>query len=133
MTNISTIDVVEGDDVTLLCQYNSLADFDLHWYKKNNTTFVKIWTYSSKITAVSEQDKPLKGFNSSLERARPELPVTQGHSIKIKNVSQQDEAGYLCELELDNGARKGSASTTVNVLSKCCCKILPILLNIFHI
>ena len=124
ITDPENIDVVEGEVVILKCLYNTLSipSFDVHWSRSNTTSgaLEKMWTYSRSFPSGAEQDQALKGFTSDLERANLHLPANHGHSIKIKNIREENETVYVCELELNYGEQKGTANTTVNVLSTCC-------------
>ena len=121
MTEKQNKEVEEGDDVILTCIYNRVTTqhFGVTWYQIHSASGMleKIWSYSSDISG-NDSDKPQKDFSSLLERANSDIPVRSEHSIKIKNVSQEDEAVYMCELEIDYGRMEGSANTSVNVLSK---------------
>ena len=128
MTDPDYIDAVEGEDILLKCSYNTVTDtyFVVNWYKPTQTKndkpdisngAVKIWTYDNTLPAGS-QDQAIGNSVTYIQRANPNIPVRSSHSITIKNVIQQEEAFYVCQLELNFGAKTGTAYTKVNVLRK---------------
>ena len=129
MTGNENINAVEGDDVLLLCSYNTFeeSNFAVSWYKTNqmingkpdiSNAASKIWTYDNAQPA-DKQDQVFGNSMGSVERANSDIPETSGHSIRIKNVTLQEEAVYVCQLELNYGTKTRTANTMVNVISEC--------------
>lgn len=128
-TNKEYIETKEGESVVLTCSYDTVTEdvFIIHWLKahRSNDGTINIaksnmiWTYQELGKNLAVTDIANDHYRSSVERANVNSPIEKSHSIRINEVTQQDEAVYVCELMLGStGTETGTAETEVNVLSK---------------
>ena len=132
LVNITTehevIEAEAGDDVTLKCFFNSVTDgyLSVNWYKTTKLLngisdlihgAKKIWIYHRSPAVDQITDAPVGSMSSLVER-NIEFPESSGHSIRIKNITLQDRATYVCQIELDFGSKGGGmANISVNIIS----------------
>lgn len=126
-TDRHVIEVNEGDDVTLKCIYSTDTDtaFILNWYKTTTTVNdkpdisngTKLWIYDTSVVVDTQTNATIDLMSSLVER-NFDIPASMGHSIRMKNITLQDEGYYVCKLKLDFGFKQGMAYTKVIVHSK---------------
>ena len=118
----------QGDNVTLTCLYNTMNSSNIlvKWLQTTKMEngipdlingAKQRWIYESS-GLLDKQVNASDNLTSSLIERNSNLPATNGHSIKFKNISLQDEGLYVCQLELDFGSKKGIAYSKINVHSE---------------
>lgn len=76
----------------------------------------KIWYYDGNNQIDQAVNHTSFNIPFAMERVNSDIPVTNGHSIRIKSLTLEAEVMYACKLEMMYGLQKYMAYIKVNVL-----------------